>query len=241
MAEHFFGYGRWDALYWFIGPEAAMDNDGIDSVPARFESWQRLGGAAVVDCAEHHRGFGMPKWHRHHPPTQATWRQLIRLLLAYKGMNPNLDDIRAYQRDHWGREGGETCVIELSGIPAPNMRVPRDRLSFLSRRVDRIRQEARNHHPQFILMYGTGQREEWKNIAGGEFDAHGFRWMDGTLAAIVPHPVSRGVGSEYWKGLGQRLWAVRQERHRPLTSASILGSPMRELKGTLPNLISARP
>ena len=34
MAEHFFGYGRWDALYWFIGPEAAMDNDGIDSVPA---------------------------------------------------------------------------------------------------------------------------------------------------------------------------------------------------------------
>jgi hypothetical protein len=22
MAEHFFGYGRWDAPYWFVGPEA---------------------------------------------------------------------------------------------------------------------------------------------------------------------------------------------------------------------------
>lgn len=24
MAENFFGYGRWDAPHWFIGPEARM-------------------------------------------------------------------------------------------------------------------------------------------------------------------------------------------------------------------------
>jgi hypothetical protein len=205
IAEHFFGYGRWDAPFWFIGPEAGMGKDGKDSLAARYESWKQLGCAPIVDCAAHHRGFGFTKWHQNRPPTQATWRQLIRLLLVYKGVNPNLDDIRAYQRDHWGREDDESCVIELSGFPAPNMRVPRDRLSFLSRRVDRIRQEARNHHPEFILMYGTGRREEWERIAGGEFDAHGFRWMDGTLAAIVPHPVSRGVGKDFWEGLGRRL------------------------------------
>jgi len=30
MAEHFFGYGRWDAPFWFIGPEAGMGKDGKD-------------------------------------------------------------------------------------------------------------------------------------------------------------------------------------------------------------------
>jgi hypothetical protein len=45
MAEHFFGYGKWDAPFWFIGTEAAMDNDGIDSITSRFQSWQRLGRA----------------------------------------------------------------------------------------------------------------------------------------------------------------------------------------------------
>lgn len=84
------------------------------------------------------------------PPTQATWRQLIRLLLAYKGVSPDLDDVRAYQRDHWGHETGETCVIELSGIPA------RDRLRFLSLRVDRIRQQMREHP---VAVRGSGRRE----------------------------------------------------------------------------------
>lgn len=60
-------------------------------------------------------------------------------------------------------------------------------------------------------MYGTGQHEEWKKIVGGEFDAHGFRWIDGTLAAIVPHPVSRGVGKDFWEGLGRRLRAAVED------------------------------
>lgn len=210
MAEHFFGYGRWDAPFWFVGPEAGMGKGGIDSIAARFESWQLLGGGGVVDCSKHHLGFGLTKWHQSHPPTQATWRQLIRLLLAYKGMNPTLNDIRAYQRDHWGREDGETCVIELSGLPAPNMGVERDRLSFLSRRVERIWNETRLHRPKFIVMYGTGQRGEWEQIAGGNFDADGLHRVAeiGTVAAITPHPVSRGISGEFWKEIGQRLRAT---------------------------------
>lgn len=214
MAEHFFGYGRWDAPFWFIGPEAGMGKDGSDILPARYESWKQLGCTPLVDCEKHHRGFEFTKWHRMHPPTQPTWRQLIRLLLEYKGMNPDLDDIRSYQRDHWGRENGETCVIELSGIAAQNMRVPRDRLSFLSRRIERIRDETRKHRPEFILMYGTGQGEEWKKIAGGEFDTHGLHWMDGTVTATAPHPVSHGTGNKFWQELGRRLRAAADEARK---------------------------
>ena len=32
MAKDFYGYGRWDAPFWFIGREAAMDNDGNDNL-----------------------------------------------------------------------------------------------------------------------------------------------------------------------------------------------------------------
>jgi hypothetical protein len=30
MVEHFYGYGRWDAPFWFVGPEAGMGKDGRD-------------------------------------------------------------------------------------------------------------------------------------------------------------------------------------------------------------------
>ena len=185
-----------------------MGKDDEDSIAARYESWKQLGCAPIVDCEKHHRGFGFTKWHDNHAPTQATWRQLIRALLAYKGLPDDLELIREYQRDKWGSSTGETCVIELSGLASPSMRTPQDRTAFQSRRIERIRQEAREHRPEFILMYGTGQREEWKKIAGGEFDAHGFRWSDGTVAAIAPHPVTRGLGNDYWVNVG-RLLRVR--------------------------------
>lgn len=204
MAEHFFGYGRWDAPYWFIGPEAGMARAG-DSLELRYQSWKKLGCAPVVDCAAHHRGFGFEKWHRHLPPTQATWRQLIRALLVYKGLPTDTEVIREYQRDKWGNSGGETCVIELSGLAAPNMRTPQDRMTFLSKRIARIRETMLVHAPRFVLMYGSGNLLEWERIAGGDFDSNGLRRVGGTVAAIAFHPVTRGLGNEYWSNLGRML------------------------------------
>jgi hypothetical protein len=207
MTEHFYGYGRWDAPFWFIGPEPGGTKDG-DCLEKRYDSWKQLGFKPVIDCAAHHYGFEVTKWHQTHPPTQTTWRQLIRLLLSYKGMPTDIETIRAYQRDNWGSSVGETCVIELSGLASPNMRTPLDRTTFLSRRIECIRQEVRSNSPEFILMYGKRQRVEWENIAGGDFDIQGFRRLDSSLAVVAPHPVSHGTGNEFWEGLGRRLRAV---------------------------------
>jgi hypothetical protein len=92
MAEHFFGYGRWDVPYWFVGSEAGIAKSG-DGLSLRYESWKQLGCAPVVDCEKHHRGFGMTKWHRHHPPTHTTWRQLI-LSLYNARMKRDMDLFR---------------------------------------------------------------------------------------------------------------------------------------------------
>jgi len=197
MAEHFYGYGRWDAPFWFIGPEPG-GTQGDGSLEKRYQSWKGLGFESVVDCAPHHRGFGFTKWHQPLPPTQSTWRQLIRLLLEYKGINPTLDSIREYQRDHWGSENGETCVIELSGLASPSLGTPQDRTAYLSKRIGRIRQEALKRSPMFIVMYGVGQRDEWRQIVGGIFDSNGICRIGKTVAAIAAHPVSRGLGSDYW-------------------------------------------
>ena len=205
MSEHFFGYGRWEAPYWFIGPEAGMGKDGNDSLAARYASWKQLGCAPVVDCEKHHRGFGFGKWHQPHPPTQPTWRQLIRLLLAYQGKEPSLDDIREYQRTKWGSAIGETCVIELCGLAAPSMQTSQDRTAFLSGRIERIREAALKRAPEFIVMYGQGNRNEWEQIVRGNVDANGLCRMGKTVVAMALHPATRGLGSEYWTKLGRLL------------------------------------
>jgi hypothetical protein len=46
MAEDFFGYGKWQAPFWFIGPEAGMAKSG-DSLELRYESWKTLEYAPV--------------------------------------------------------------------------------------------------------------------------------------------------------------------------------------------------
>jgi hypothetical protein len=45
-----------------------MGKDGIDSLAARYESWNQLGCPAIVDCAARHRGFEFTKWHQLHAP-----------------------------------------------------------------------------------------------------------------------------------------------------------------------------
>src|ERR1035441_10231370 len=95
MAERFFGFGRWDAPYWFIGPEPG---GSINDIRARV--WKdQFGKGNLLDCKAFHdalvgamREKGIdpksidkvkklvresPK-----PALQPTWRRLILLLKA---------------------------------------------------------------------------------------------------------------------------------------------------------------
>lgn len=126
-----YGYGHWDAAFWFIGPEPGMRKDEGEKLLERCSAWEVLGGAELLDCFELHKTFDYLKWHTRtsrmrlpvedrtlRPPTQATWRQLIRLLLAYKGERTDNDAIGDYQCDSWGAANGEICAPELSALAA---------------------------------------------------------------------------------------------------------------------------
>ena len=159
-----------------------MQNDEGEKLSERCSVRERLGSLELIDCFEHHHTFGYLKWHNrtsrmrlpvkertHRPPTQATWRQLIRLLLAYKGQRFDNDVIGDYQCDSSGALNGEVSAPELSALAARSFNVERDRTTYLEARTEHLRKRALENVPKFVIMYGGGERlqPEWNFIASG--------------------------------------------------------------------------
>jgi hypothetical protein len=217
MARHWYGYGRWEAKYWFIGPEPGQpegDNHEGDNLTVRCKAWVDLGRGELVDCKDHHFAFGWTKWHKENAPTQPTWRALIRLLLAARnGTQPTLNDIRSYQQKHWGMRNDETCVIELCSLAAKKLRAKKginfDASMFVKERVKTIRERILKYNPAVVIMYGKKDKSYWEEIAGQNFSGTPDICTIGdrpTQVVFANHPVDNvGVDPSYWLQLAERL------------------------------------
>ncbi len=211
-AKSWFGYGRWDAPYWFIGMEP-----GGDDTHASYEAWLDLGGGELIDCRAHHQwqletlGIDDPKWTKYHrtaPPNalQATWRPLILLLLACKGEPCGRDDVREYQRDRWGMVDGETAVVELNALHAPSIATQGvEREKYRPARIRIIAERLKDNPPDFAVFYGIQYKRYYEEIAGVAFDADGFGIRGGTVSALVPQPARAGKTNEWWIELGRKI------------------------------------
>jgi hypothetical protein len=49
MGRRSCGYGRWNAPYWFIGPEQGKGKDERDDNAQRVKAWQQLGRAELCE------------------------------------------------------------------------------------------------------------------------------------------------------------------------------------------------
>jgi hypothetical protein len=78
MAEHWYGYGRWDAPYWFVGVEP-----GGDKLEESAQRWRELGRGELLDIVAHLEGLYVKQFDER-AKTQPTWGKLIWLLLATK-------------------------------------------------------------------------------------------------------------------------------------------------------------
>lgn len=195
---------------------ASHEGDNLDE---RCAAWERMGALELIDCKEHHRQFGLMKWHRHNPPTQNTWRQLIRLLLAFNGLPTDNEMIRDYQQRKWGAADGDTCVIELSALAANSLSSDQqDRFLFRQTRIETIRSRMLANGPVFAVLYGLSARESWTRLINGTFDAKGFAQVGRTIVVSVKHPVG-GKPAEpdaYWIQLGKELRQRCSPRSVPL-------------------------
>jgi len=195
-ARGWFGYGQWNAPYWFVG----MEPGGTDDI-AWYETWLRLGGTELCDCRDHHLGTSFSKWHvGSRPPVQWTWRRLIQLLLGYEGRPADLDSVSAYQRDKWGALTGDTALAEVSAIRARSIATKLDRTTNLDQRVSILQERLAANEPNFAVFYGTTFRNIYERIAQVKFDAKGYGWSGATLCVLVVHPAARSISSEVKSG-----------------------------------------
>ncbi len=206
MGRGCYGYGRWKAPYWFIGPEQGQSASENNDLKLRYEAFRQLGKDGLSDCRAFHDFIHEKRWHRATKPAlQPTWRRLILLLMAFLEKPTDDESLRTYQRDRFGRLSDETCVIELSGLPARNFKVPREREGFRRKRIEFIRGKMFTCKPIFVVMYGKGGSEPWKEIAGIALHPDSVQKVESTVVAFATHPVARGLRREYWVELGQRM------------------------------------
>jgi hypothetical protein len=151
-ARSWFGYGRWDAPYWFVGMEPGGTDDH-----ASHEVWMQLGGTELIDCRAHCLGTNFSKWHGgDRPPTQPTWRRLIQLLLGYEGRPGDLDAVSVYQRDKWGALKGDTASVEVSALHAASLDILVDRDAYRDQRITILKERLEANRPKFVVFYGLG-------------------------------------------------------------------------------------
>ena len=129
---------------------------------------------------------------------------------------------RAYQCNRWGMEddeAGETCVIELSGLPANNSKVSKERPEKIRRQIEvlrptrivRIQESILKHNPEFVVMYGLSAKEHWMSIAGVPLQAGIPKKVGPTTFLLARHPTAyykKGQKKDqYWMELGTKLRA----------------------------------
>ncbi len=130
------------------------------------------------------------------------------------GPTPTIEEIRAYQKEKLGRDGGLDCIIELLSLPSSGLGrwlfYPEySGLPYLSdwtthteqvapAGVAQVRQRIAEDRPSIVVFYGAGYRHWWRAVASEEFGSSSLDKAsvatDGlTLFVIMQHPAARGL------------------------------------------------
>ncbi len=224
----FFGYGNYGGRWWFVGMEEGGGKT-IDEIQRRLSIWCDRGKHELEDVAAYHLQLGEQQLFTDPVKSQPTWNKLIRIVLSAGGVPLDLEIVKAYQQDRFGRWNGDTCLMELLPLPSRSTgdwlysnlsAVPHlttrevYREKYAAKRAAHIRQQIAEHRPAGVVFYtvNTWYKQWWEQIAGRSFVAYE---IDGqpyyttadahTRYFIIKHPVSHGVSVEYFHHIGQRL------------------------------------
>jgi hypothetical protein len=243
LARHCYGYGSWSGKYVFIGPEQGGSEK---TMAKRADAFRKLNRDGLCDCREFHNEIYEPgdrDWYRAEPftPLQSTWHYLMLTLMSYQGKiksdNPlpgqtpsdYLRPLRKYQGDEWGRSGGETCVIERSGVAFKSFKESAARRAsfsqaesaefetILRRRVEQITARIREGRAEFVVIYSKSQHSYWGDLrnAGSrisESPSKIFR-VGPTLVAFAESRGPKNPRPGPWFQLGQELRKHRANKH----------------------------
>ncbi|UBF26189.1 hypothetical protein K9N68_32520 [Kovacikia minuta CCNUW1] len=223
----FYGYGNYKGDYWFVGMEEGGGNS-FTNIVRRLQDWDHRGRLELEDIVTYHAEIGVKRFFGSHPKLQPTWNRLIRIELSARGKDVHTENVRAYQKEHFGRQNSTNCLVELLPLPSPSLGhwlyAQHSQLPYLISREDytkhyaphraeHLRQHMHEYKPKCVVFYSIslGYVYWWKRIAGVEFrkiDASDPLYIaknEHTLFAITRHPVAKGVKNEYFHQVGKML------------------------------------
>ena len=217
----FYGYGNYQADYWFVGMEEG-GGDTVDEVSKRLIIWDQRGRREVEDVAEYHLALGITHPFAEKAKLQPTWAKLIRVLLSIEGLSPGKEDVRRYQQQQWARSNGNVCLLELLPLPSPSTShwlygqssqltdlATRDRYrdQWSAIRIAALRQRIAVHQPKAIIFYSFGYLPYWQAIVGTPLqpvlagEMYGLQTAE-RIYAVIKHPAATGVTSAYFHEAG---------------------------------------
>jgi len=220
--DNFYGYGNYQAPYWFIGMEEG-GGETFEEINMRLQAWQQRGRQELEDLAEYHKAIGITKFFIDPAKLQRTWNKLIRILLAAEGRDTSILNVRDYQSNYLGRTGGSSCLTELLPLPSPGTNkwlhyAEHSKHSFLATRIKyechvkplrilQLRNMIAKYKPNTVVFYGTTKLNDWNNIADIHLNilkSHEVYYgsAKGTTYLVVKHPVSYGATNMYFQNIG---------------------------------------
>lgn len=219
LAEKCFGYGRWQAKYWFVGLEERLDPSDKGDRSKRAKAFRKLNRDGLCDLFEFHKEIGEDEWFGG-IKLQPTWGRLIWLLMKYLPHgDPGYSSLLRYQNLHWGRSDGDTLVTELSGLPADSAaegrKLDHERFKNCQRELKKIKEDrikelsdrVVKYQPELVIMYGKTQKQHWPIIAGIplELDVPARAMGGKPLFLYTSHRNGYGLTNEYWEHVAAAL------------------------------------
>jgi hypothetical protein len=139
FVEKKFGYGTWNAPYWFVGPEEGGGGNCVE-LATRIIAWCGLAGAdpdynGLLNLREYCDEIGETRFHGENARPQRTWNKLLGLL-GHPGADNNApqwyghglgnpDWRLSFQRDFLAQPGVEphgrrVALLDISPLASPN-------------------------------------------------------------------------------------------------------------------------
>jgi len=222
--KNFWGYGDLMSDIWFVG----MEEGGDGSITKLMKRYEATSKGEVFDIVKDMQGQDdhLALFKEDASP-QDTYRRLIYFLLYIQtGLEPTPDEILAYQINHFGRKNKNHASLELMPMACRSIHEKdwvyreADIEGFASKkeylkkyaplRASRLRELAQKHKPKLVICYSMGYRKYWSlipNVPFQEVIRHKLHIAkdDGTIYAVVPHSVARGMSNNDWKQIAEAI------------------------------------
>lgn len=220
----FYGFGNYQAQYWFVGMEEG-GGETVEAITKQLRIWDEHGQKELLDVVEYAREMNITRWYGNRPRLQPTWKHLIRVFLTSEGQPVDTETMRQYQKNLWGTKDGNTCLLELLPLPAPDINSwlygEISSLPYLANRkiykeyivdsrIAHLQEKIKHFQPKAVVFYGSGYNNYWKEIAeinSWETSSENiaFAVRNSTIFVASKHPVAFGVTNEYFYSIGNLI------------------------------------